>query len=122
MFGLGGPELVIVAVIFLLILIPISCIIAITVVLSRYLSKKARYYQSTALIEKGINLSTLEKKPNEKQSSLKIGIFLVAVSIGLLTAYVITKFLPIPGAVIYFSMIFLFGGLSLILYYLISPK
>lgn len=122
MFGLGGPELIIVAVTFLLILIPISCIIAITVVLSRYLSKKARYYQSTALIEKGVNLSTLEKNPNEKQSGLKIGMFLVAVSIGLLTAYVITKFLPIPGAVIYFSMIFLFGGLSLILYYLISAK
>lgn len=117
MFGLGAPELIIIAIITLM---PIFCIIIGTIMLSRYLSKKD--YQRAALIEKGIDLTKLEKNPNERQNGLKIGMFLVAVSIGLLTAYILTRLLYIPDVVIYFSMIFLFGGFSLILYYILSVK
>jgi hypothetical protein len=42
--------------------------------------------------------------------------------VGLIIAYVLTVATSINGVVAYFSMILLFGGLSLILYYPISAK
>lgn len=91
------------------------------IVLSFYYYFKARNRERMALIEKGADLSKFYRKPNG-HSLIKNGMFLIGIAIGLVMAYLLTAITSIHGVVAYFSMIFLFGGLGLILYYPISAK
>jgi hypothetical protein len=91
------------------------------IVLSIYFYFRARNRERMALIEKGADLSKFYKKPNG-HSSLKTGMFLMGIAIGLLVAYLLIVTISMNGVVAFFSMILLFGGLSLILYYPISAK
>ncbi len=72
------------------------------------------------LIEKGADASIFATKP-ETAPSLKWGIFLCGLAIGLLFGYALEN-LGAPTEVAYFSMIFLFGGLGLIVYYVIEQR
>ena len=94
--------------------------------LSFYFYLKARHSERMALIEKSGGDLSLFQKGFEKDTGsligLKIGMFLIGIAIGLLTATILTRFLYFPSAVIYISMILIFGGLSLILYYPVSEK
>lgn len=96
------------------------------IVLSFYFYFKARNSERMALIEKsGGDLSLFKKRSDkgvDRLIGLKIGMFLIGIAIGLLTAAFLTRFLHFPDVVIYFSMILFFGGLSLILYYPVSEK
>ena len=91
------------------------------IVLSIYFYFRARTKERIALIEKGADLSKFYKKPNG-HAMLKNGMFLLGLAVGLLVAYILTVTTAINGVVAYFSMILLFGGLSLIFYYPISAK
>ena len=91
------------------------------IVLSLYFYFKARNRERMALIDKGADLSKFYKKPNG-HLLLKNGMFLTGIAIGLLVAYLLNEITAMNGVVAYFSMILLFGGLSLILYYPISAK
>ena len=96
------------------------------IALSFYFYFKARHSERMALIEKSGGDLPLFKKGSDKDADnligLKIGMFLIGIAIGLLTAAMLTRFLHFPDVVIYFSMILFFGGLSLILYYPVSEK
>ena len=98
----------------------------ITIVLSFYFYLKARHSERMALIEKsGGDLSFFKKGSDRDTGSLvglKIGLFLIGISIGLLTAAILSEFVHLPDPVIYISTILFFGGLSLILYYPVSEK
>jgi hypothetical protein len=91
------------------------------IVLSISFYFKARNRERMALIEKGADLSKFYKKP-DGHSLLKNGMFFIGLAVGLLVAYLLTVTTSMNGVVAYFSMVFLFGGLSLILYYPISAK
>ena len=91
------------------------------IVLSLYFYFRARNKERMALIEKGGDLSKFYKKPNGNRL-MKIGLFFVGLAVGLLVAFLLTVVSSINGVVAYFSMILLFGGLSLILYYPVSAK
>jgi hypothetical protein len=73
------------------------------------------------LIEKGADASIFATK-SESSPSLKWGIFLTGLAIGLLIGNILEYYAGMPAEVAYFSMIFLFGGLGLIIYYLIENK
>lgn len=91
------------------------------IVLSIYFYFKARNKERMALIEKGADLSKFYKKPNG-HNLLKNGLFFVGLAVGFLVAFLLTVTTSINSVVAYFSMILLFGGLSLILYYPVSAK
>jgi len=91
------------------------------IVLSSYFYFRARNRERMALIEKGGDLSKFFGEPND-HLLFKNGMFLIGLAIGLLMGYLMAMILPIPDVVAYFSMILLFGGLSLILYYPVSAK
>ena len=73
------------------------------------------------LIEKGADASIFATK-SESSPSLKWGIFLTGLAIGLLIGYMLETLVNMRPEVAYFSMIFLFGGLGLIIYYIIESK
>lgn len=80
-----------------------------------------RKKERLALIEKGINASVFAVKPNSSPS-LKWGIFLTGLAIGLLIGNLLEAYTAMRPEVAYFSMIFLFGGLGLVIYYVIARK
>jgi hypothetical protein len=73
------------------------------------------------MIEKGANLPDF-KDEGFTFSSLKFGIFFFGIGLGVLVANILTMYSRLDREVAYFSMIFLFGGLALIVHHLIERK
>ena len=85
-----------------------------------YLFFSSRHKQRMALIEAGKDASIFRTR-NNPQSTLKYGIVAIMVGIGLFTASVLEG-LGMPGVVAYFSMILIFGGAGLVLFYAYFEK
>ena len=89
-----------------------------------------RNKERMALIEKGANaglfFSEKEKQTfNWSKLILKIGMFFMGIALGLTAAILITQLVKASSSLeppIYFSAIFFFGGLSLVLSYIIDRK
>ena len=73
------------------------------------------------MVEKGTDMPEV-KKEEFTFSSLKFGIFFIGVGLGVLVANILTFTTRLESEVAYFSMIFLFGGLSLVIHYLIEGR
>lgn len=73
------------------------------------------------MIEKGANMPAI-KDEGFSFSSLKFGIFFLGIGLGVLTANILAMYSRLDKEVAYFSMIFLFGGLALIIHHLIEGK
>ncbi|MFP4365640.1 MAG: DUF6249 domain-containing protein [bacterium] len=80
-----------------------------------------RKKERMSLIEKGADASIFATKP-ESSPSLKWGIFLTGLAIGLLLGNLLEAYTSMRPEVAYFSMIFLFGGLGLVIYYGIEKR
>ncbi|MGQ1910287.1 DUF6249 domain-containing protein [Marinifilum sp. RC60d5] len=82
-----------------------------------------RHRERQAIIEKGIDISIFdsEKKCSPLQS-LKYGILLIGLAVGILIGNILDEYTQMIEEVSYFSMIFLFGGLALIVFYAIAKK
>ena len=101
------------------IMVPLSLFASIVLIL--YIFYTTRNKERLALIEKGADAS-LFKTSSKPFPSLKIGMFFVGVGIGILVGNIIAVSTSLEEPVAYFSMILLFGGASLIAYYLIEKK
>jgi hypothetical protein len=73
------------------------------------------------MIEKGTNMPEI-KNEGFTFSSLKFGIFFLGIGLGVLMANILAVTTKLDKEVAYFSMIFLFGGLALIIHHLIEIK
>ena len=87
----------------------------------KYISA-ARNKEKMALIEKGIDISEIYKKKDYRNATLKSGMFLVGIALGLFVGFFLTEISSINAVVSYFSMILLFGGLSLIIFHWYNNK
>ena len=86
----------------------------------RYLINK----EKMAMIERGINPSEGQSAP-KPFLSLKIGLLLVGLGLGLLLALftvIATGINDDEGAAVYFGCVLIFGGLGLIISYIIEKK
>jgi len=83
---------------------------------------KSRRIERTALIAAGKEASIFEYGKPKHYLSLKYGMLLVGLAIGIILGGVLEASTQMHEASAYFSMILLFGGLSLILYYAIQKK
>ena len=100
-------------------LVSLSAFIAIFGII--YVFLMTRFKERMSMIEKGVDASLLASK-NASSPTLKFGMLFVGVSLGLLTGNLLAKNdILVPG-VAYFSMMFLFGGISLILNYIIERR
>ena len=88
-----------------------------------------RNKERMALIEKGAN-ANLFYPEKEKQCSnwswskftLRIGMFFMGIASGIFLAALLSKCNFIDESALYVSLIFFFGGLSLVLFYIIDRK
>jgi len=86
-------------------------------VLQLFVRRKERM----VLIEKGANPPEF-KNELPLFSSLKFGLFFVGVGIGVLIGSILAAMTVIEPEVAYFSMIFLFGGLALVIHHLVDKN
>lgn len=80
-----------------------------------------RKKERMAMLERGVDASAFVNKPRS-DFSLKYGLLLVGVALGILSGNVLSdmpSFIDVPEAA-YFSMIFLFGGASLVIYHFLA--
>ena len=79
-----------------------------------------------ALIEKGADASIFFSKEqmsrSRKNTVLGLGMFLVGIALGTLIGALLVIYTTLPEGVSYSSMIIFFGGLSLVIFYLIDKK
>ena len=75
-----------------------------------------------AIIEKGVDPAIFKEQfRTSKNVSLKVGIFLIGIALGIITGSIMANTVfYFPEEVSYFSSIFLFGGLSLLITFLID--
>jgi hypothetical protein len=66
------------------------------------------------LIQAGLDPATFEKHAKPTLSTAKLGMLLVAVGLGILLANIIVKFNWMDRDAAYFSLVFIFGGASLL--------
>ncbi len=85
------------------------------ITLAIYYNVKARNKERMALIEKGVDISEIYKvKKSNGNGFLKLGMFLIGVAVGLVFAVLLSRINLMPPVVAYFSMILLFGGISVV--------
>ena len=94
------------------VLIPLALFASIFGILYVYFT--ARNKERLSMIEKGVDASMFASKRNYANLTLKFGMLLVGVALGILVGSLIDEYTTLPEEVGYFSMIFLFGGLALI--------
>ncbi|HLN19970.1 MAG TPA: DUF6249 domain-containing protein [Bacteroidales bacterium] len=92
-----------------------------------YVFYTTRHKERLALIEKGADatlFNTGKKEPwfSWGKFSLKLGMLAVGIAIGILAGALLSNSNIFPEEISFSSMIFLFGGLSLIFFYFTDKK
>jgi F0F1-type ATP synthase membrane subunit c/vacuolar-type H+-ATPase subunit K len=94
-----------------------------------YVYYNTRNKERLALIEKGADASLFNTGKEGKgifgwsKFTLKMGMLLIGIGLGIIAGAIFESAAVFPDeAVGYFSMIFIFGGLALVLFYLIDRK
>ena len=89
-----------------------------------YLYFSTRHKERLALIEKGADakLFNTGKKYGWRTFALQFGMFLIGISLGVIVAAILVASTTITEEVAYPSMIFLFAGASLVLYYFLIKR
>ena len=87
-----------------------------------YVFFMTRYRERMAMLERGVDPSTFASKGNSKSLTLKWGMLFVGISFGILIGHLLYRHDLLDEEVAFFSMIFLFGGISLILNFIIDRK
>jgi hypothetical protein len=101
----------------------ISVVLFLVIGLSWYFYLQARTKERLACIEKGLNvLPGPQKQSGSRKTIFTIGLFFVGISLGLLIGNLLDDGLGVDEGIAYTSMIFLFGGLSLVISHLIKFK
>jgi hypothetical protein len=97
------------------IFVPIGFFLAIFAILYVYWTTRTR--ERLALIDKGADASIF-KTGASKYALLKWGIFLIGLAVGVITGYALSN--DVNEVVAFFTMIFFFGGLALIVAHFIT--
>ncbi|MET7254369.1 DUF6249 domain-containing protein [Dyadobacter jiangsuensis] len=85
-----------------------------------YVFLMTRHRERIALIEKGADASIFTDKNQVYYPTLKFGMLFVGIALGILLGNWLDKTYDFSKGVAYLAMVFLFGGLSLILNFLIE--
>ena len=99
------------------VLIPISLFAMVFGIVYLAIRRKERM----ALIEKGLSADVLEAH-RRSPSSLQWGLVFLGVGIGILVGRILAEYTTLGEEESFFSMVFLFGGLSLLVFYFIEKS
>jgi len=81
-----------------------------------------RRKERMALLERGADPSIFQEPKTEKLTSLRYGLFLIGLAIGILMGNVLEVSTELGPEASYFSMVFLFGGIALVLSHFLGRK
>lgn len=81
-----------------------------------------RRKERMALLEKGADPSIFQEPKSDKVTSLRYGLFLIGLAIGILMGNVLEVSTELGPEASYFSMVFLFGGIALVLSHFLGKK
>jgi len=87
-----------------------------------YVFLMTRHRERIALIEKGADASIFTDKNQVYYPTLKFGMLFVGIALGILTGNWLDNSYEFSKGVAYLAMVFLFGGASLILNFLIERQ
>ncbi len=82
-----------------------------------YIRRKERL----ALIDKGLTANIFTSEANVSPS-LKFGLLCIGIAVGFLIGGILETTTELEEGVAYLSMVFLFGGLALVIYYFIAKQ
>ena len=87
-----------------------------------YLSIRKK--ERMAMMEKGVDASVFFTPKKKNSYALKYGLLLIGAALGILIGNILatTEAFMYEKEAAYFSMIFLFGGLALVIYYFMAKK
>jgi hypothetical protein len=90
---------------------------------SLYVHLTTRNKERLALIEKGASPDLFKEKPAENSgyATFKSGLFLFGIALGIIAGYFLTD-AGMDETAAYFSMIFFFGGIGLVVSFLLQEK
>ncbi len=100
------------------ILIPLGAFAMIYGIVKLNIRKKERLM----LIQAGLDPATFDKSEKKSLSTAKLGMLLVAIGLGILLANIIVRFEVMDRDAAVFSLVFLFGGISLLVSYFLEKK
>jgi len=81
-----------------------------------------RRKERMALLEKGADPAIFQPPPTDKIASLRYGMLLIGLAIGILMGNILEVSTRLGTEASYFSMVFLFGGIALVLSYFIGKS
>ena len=87
-----------------------------------YIIVITRYRERMSMLEKGIDPSAFGRSKGVETKTLKAGMVCIGIAMGLLMGNLLYNHNILDRFVSYFSMVFLFGGISLIGNFLIEQK
>jgi hypothetical protein len=87
-------------------------------VLELFVKRKERM----ALIEKGIDAPNFKSKTRNSVFALKLGLLFIGVAVGLFLGSILVETTTIHDESAYFSMVFLFGGIGLVISHFLEKK
>ncbi len=87
-----------------------------------YVFLMTRHRERMSMLEKGVDPSLFTPRPISQSYTLKFGMLSTGVALGILLGNLLNKTYDIERGPAFLSMVFLFGGLSLIANYMIDRK
>ncbi|MGB0930979.1 MAG: DUF6249 domain-containing protein [Chitinophagales bacterium] len=82
----------------------------------------ARHKERMALIESGRDMSVFKPKKRQTHRALKLGLMFFGIGAGILTGSMIEFLFGLEAPLGIFSMMFIFGGMALVSYYILTSK
>lgn len=101
-------------------LVSIAAIAAIFVIL--YVILMTRFKERMSLMERGLSPKDFSNRNAVQSATLRFGLLLIGAAIGIMTGNFVATHFDVPPEGAFIAMIFLFGGIGLIVSYLIENR
>lgn len=101
-------------------LVSIAAIGAIFIIL--YVLLMTRFKERMSLMEKGLSPKEFSNKSAVQSATLRFGLLLIGTSIGIMFGNFVATHFDVPREGAFIAMMFLFGGIGLIMSYLIENR
>lgn len=87
-----------------------------------YVFLMTRYKERMSLMERGLSPNEFNSKKSVQSATLRLGLLLIGISSGIMLGNFVANHFDVPREGAFIAMMFLFGGISLIISYLVEKR